>query len=67
MQNISIAQLETVTGGLGSGGATGNAGGGSWLSNLGSGISNQWTKTKDAWSSAASMPFEGFSKMISPR
>jgi hypothetical protein len=37
------------------------------LSGLWDGAKNQWTKTKDAWSGAAKMPFEGFARMISPR
>jgi hypothetical protein len=50
-----------------------SGGGGSLLGKLGSGLSNLWSgtknqasKTKDAWSGFAKMPFEGFAKMISP-
>jgi hypothetical protein len=63
LKTISDLDLHNVTGGLGSGGTQGGGKeGGLW-----EGAKNQWTKTKDAWSSFAKMPFEGFSRMISPR
>jgi hypothetical protein len=62
-KTISDLDLHNVTGGLGS---KGTQGGGTGLGGLWEGAKNQWTKTKDAWSSAAKMPFEGFARMISP-
>jgi hypothetical protein len=66
---LTDLDLNNVTGGNLSLGERKEGGGGllSGLSNLWSGTKNQVGKTKDAWSGAAKMPFEGFSKLISPR
>jgi len=68
-KTLTDLDLHNVTGGNLSLGERKEGGGGflSGLSNLWSGAKNQASKTKDAWSGFAKMPFEGFSKMISPR
>ena len=68
---ISDHDLDNVTGGNLSLAPRGE--GGSMLGKLGSGLSNLWqgtknqaSKTGEAWKGFAKMPFEGFSRMITP-
>ena len=75
---LTDSDLNNVTGGNLSLAPRGGSGGGGFslggalqgAKNLGSnaweGLKNQASKTKEAWSGFAKMPFEGFSRMITP-